>query len=178
MIKRSSLKYLWLLIISDALRYQGKWWKHRGFFTTLAYRVRRARKSSNWLNSILLLPIDALTGLMGMFASDAEIPSSARIGSGLYLPHPQGVIIGHKTHIGRQVAIFQQVTLGAWNDQEPIIKSYVNIFAGAKVIGGCVVKQRAFIGANSVVVKDVPEWHTAVGVPAVNKLRSDIARKK
>lgn len=174
---RRSLRYLLLLIISDAKRYDRKWWKHRGFLTTLAYRVRRARKYGNWQCRFLLLPVDVLTGLIGMLASDAEIPSVTRIGPGLYLPHPQGVIIGSGSYVGSNVSIFQQVTLGAWKDREPVVKSHVSIFAGAKLIGGCVVKRRAFVGANSVVVQNVPEWHVAVGVPAVNRLRSDYEPK-
>ena len=162
-----------MLVVSDAKRYDGKWWKHRGFLTTLAYRVRRARKFGNWQCRFFLLPLDVLTGLIGMLASDAEIPSAAKIGPGFYLPHPQGVIIGSGSYVGSNVSIFQQVTLGAWNGRDPVVRSYVSIFAGAKLIGGCVVKRRAFVGANSVVVKDVPEWHVATGVPAVNRLRSD-----
>lgn len=173
MCDRRSLRYLLLLIISDARRYDGKWWKFRGFFTTLAYRVRRARKYGNWQCRFFLLPLDVLTGLIGILASDAEIPSTVRIGPGLHLPHPQGVIIGSGSCVGSNVTIFQQVTLGAWNGCEPVVKSNVAIFAGAKIIGRCVVNRRAFVGANSVVVKDVPEWHVAVGVPAVNRLRSD-----
>lgn len=173
MCNRRSLRYLFLLIISDAKRYEGKLWKQRGFLTSLAYRVRRARKYGNWQCRLFLLPVDVLTGLIGMLASDAEIPSVTRIGSGLYLPHPQGVIIGSGSYVGSNVSIFQQVTIGAWNDREPVVKSHASIFAGAKLIGGCVVKRHAFVAANCVVVKDVPEWHVAVGVPAVNRLRSD-----
>lgn len=62
---RRSLRYLFLLIISDAKRYEGKLWKQQGFLTILAYRVRRARKYGNWQCRLFLLPVDVLTGLIG-----------------------------------------------------------------------------------------------------------------
>ena len=71
------------------------------------------------------------------------------------------------------MTIFQGVTLGEWHGNAPIIKSYTSIFAGAKNICGMRIGMRCFIGANAVVVADVPAWYSDTGVPAKNQIRSD-----
>jgi len=148
------------------------WLRSRGFATTLRYRVRRARKVGPLAAKLLLLPIDLILSIRR--PSDAELPSSAAIGPGFHLPHPQGVVILQQARIGPHVSIFQQVTLGAWAGGVPRVKSRAVLYAGAKVIGGVIVGRRAFVGANAVVVADVPPWHVAIGVPAQAKRRKDV----
>jgi serine O-acetyltransferase len=99
----------------------------------------------------------------------ADIAPNAKIGSGLKLPHPHGVVIGHGCEIGSDCTILQGVTLGERYTSEghkyPKIGDNVVIGAGAKLLGGIEVGSRAKIGANSVVLRDIPCGATVVGVP-------------
>jgi len=96
----------------------------------------------------------------------ADIPLGCRIDGGLLIPHPNGVVIHADATIGPNCLIFQQVTIGASKKGIPTIGGQVDIGAGAKVIGPVKVGDGALIGANAVVVCDVPAGATAVGVPA------------
>ena len=168
-----------MMIVSDARRYQGRWWKSKGFLASLSYRIRRARKTGG-IVCRFLLPLDILARIVKALTSDAELPWCVPIGPGLFLPHPQGVILGMKTRLDHHVAIFQQVTVGAWNGKEPRICAHVALYAGSRVFGGVRIGRRSSVGANAVVVKDVPDYHTAVGVPAKNRpsrhVRPPVAR--
>jgi serine O-acetyltransferase len=101
-----------------------------------------------------------------------EVPAALAIGPGLVLPHTQGTIIG-AGHIGANVTIYAQVVLGAKvadfdfdPAKRPHIEDGVLITAGAKVLGPVRVGANAVIGANAVVLNDVPAGAIAVGVPA------------
>jgi len=100
------------------------------------------------------------------------IGSQANIGLGVKIPHPNGIIIGHSTHIGNNCIIYHQVTFGgkvvgdAQKGNYPKIGDNVTIFAGAKLIGAINVGNNSIIGANSVVNKDVPPFAVVGGVPA------------
>jgi serine O-acetyltransferase len=96
----------------------------------------------------------------------AEIPLDARIGGGLLIPHPNGVVIHSAAVVGPNCLIFQQVTLGMGPTRAPIIGGHVDIGAGAKVLGDISVGDHVRIGANAVVLIDVPSNSTAVGIPA------------
>ena len=98
----------------------------------------------------------------------ADIPLGCRIGGGLLLPHPNGIVIHPDARIGPNCLIFQQVTLGTGGSRPgaPVIGAGVDICAGAKVLGGVAIGERAVIGANAVVLSDVPAGATAVGIPA------------
>lgn len=96
----------------------------------------------------------------------------AEIAPGLALPHPTGIVIGDGAVIGARCTIYQQATLGGRRVGDhgkgayPRVADDVVIFAGAKLIGRINVGEGAVIGANSVVLQDVPARCTAVGVPA------------
>lgn len=96
----------------------------------------------------------------------------ARISPDCKFIHPIGIVIGEGVVIGRGCQIYQGVTLGAARQNEdkedryPIVSENVTVFSGAKVIGPVVLGESSLIGANSVVVKDVPAGKVAVGVPA------------
>jgi serine O-acetyltransferase len=101
-----------------------------------------------------------------------EVPPSLSIGPGLVIPHTQGTIIG-AGYVGSNVTIFQQVTLGAkladfgYDPQlRPYVCDGVTITAGAKILGPVRLGERAIIGANAVVLIDVPPDSLAIGVPA------------
>ena len=99
-----------------------------------------------------------------------EIHPAAKIGKGLFIDHGCAVVIGETTEIGDNCTIYQGVTLGGTGSEEgdrhPKVKSDVLIGAGAKLIGNIVIGKGAKIGAGSVVLDDVPEHTTVVGVPA------------
>ena len=96
----------------------------------------------------------------------ADIPLNCCIGGGLLMPHPNGIVIHPAAVIGPNCLIFQQVTIGSRGDGAPIIGGHVDIGAGAKVLGKISIGDNAIIGANAVVLIDVPAGATAVGVPA------------
>lgn len=100
------------------------------------------------------------------------VQPGARIGPKLWLPHPNGIVIGTGARIGSGCTIYHQVTLGGarmgdWQaNRYPTVGNNVTIFAGAKLIGAISVGDGAVIGANAVVNRDVPPHHVAMGVPA------------
>lgn len=101
----------------------------------------------------------------------ADIAWSSRIGPGLVLWHPTGVVIGSGVVVGRDARLQQGVTLGAARtrtrqDGNPVLGDEVCVGAGARVLGPVQIGDRARIGANAVVLKDVPAGASAVGVPA------------
>lgn len=98
----------------------------------------------------------------------ADIPLDCKIGGGLLLIHPNGIVIHPDTFVGENCLIFQQVTIGTGGPKPgvPILGEHVDVGAGAKILGGVTVGNRARIGANAVVLQDVPDDATAVGVPA------------
>jgi serine O-acetyltransferase len=96
-----------------------------------------------------------------------DIPLNASLGGGLLMPHPNGIVIHPDVKIGPNCLIFQQVTLGTGGRPGlPILEGHVDIGAGAKILGGVRVGSGAKIGANAVVIDDVPTDAVAVGVPA------------
>src|SRR5262249_43128373 len=89
--------------------------------------------------------------------SGAEIPINSTIGGGLMIPHPNGIVIHPEARIGVNCIIFQQVTIGGEGGTEvPAVGGAVLLGAGAKVLGGVVIGDRARVGANAVVLRDVP----------------------
>ncbi|HUG23782.1 serine O-acetyltransferase [Piscinibacter sp.] len=96
----------------------------------------------------------------------ADIPLGCKIGGGLLLPHPNGIVIHPAAEIGPNCLIFQQVTIGSEGNGVPRIGGHVDIGAGAKLLGAIQIHDHALIGANAVVLCDVPAGRTAVGIPA------------
>ena len=100
-----------------------------------------------------------------------EIHPGAQIGRRVFIDHGMGVVIGETAVVGDDVLLFHGVTLGGVSmspgKRHPTIGDRVVIGAGAKVLGPLMIGSDARIGANAVVVKDVPECATAVGIPAV-----------
>lgn len=97
----------------------------------------------------------------------ADIPINCQIGGGLQIPHPNGIVIHPGARIGPNCLIFQQVTIGTRKGEMlPVIGGHVDIGAGAKILGNVRIGDHACIGANAVVIKDVPPGKTAVGISA------------
>jgi len=99
-----------------------------------------------------------------------EIHPGARIGRRFFIDHGMGVVIGETAEIGDDCTLYHGVTLGgtSWNKgkRHPTLGDGVVIGAGAKVLGPVTVGDQAKIGSNAVVVRDVPAYATAVGIPA------------
>jgi|TARA_B110000444_G_C18804394_1_gene579162 serine O-acetyltransferase len=104
------------------------------------------------------------------FLTAIEIHPAAKIGKRFFIDHGVGVVIGETAEVGDDVFIYHQVTLGATTSKKikrhPTIGDGVIIGAGAKLLGPINVGKEAKIGANSVVVNDVPPRATMVGIPA------------
>ncbi len=125
-------------------------WKNRGFLGRLGSRY--------WVLSHRFWSV--VTG--------ADIPLNCQIAGGLNINHSNGIVIHSRAVIGPNCHISQQVTIGMLNDPNglPRIGCGVDFGAGAKVLGGVSIGDGARVGANAVVLCDVPPGCTAVGIPA------------
>jgi serine O-acetyltransferase len=95
----------------------------------------------------------------------ADIPLNCRIGGGLLIPHPNGIVIHPDAQIGVNCLIFQQVTIGTREtDGVPEIGGHVDIGAGAKILGQVTIGDHAKIGANAVVTRNIAAEAKAIGV--------------
>ncbi len=103
------------------------------------------------------------------FATGIEIHPGATIGEGFFIDHGMGVVIGATTIIGRNVTLYQGVTLGGTSlkpgKRHPTLLDNVVVGVGAAILGDILVGENAHVGAGSVVVKDVPPGATVVGIP-------------
>lgn len=107
---------------------------------------------------------------LARFLTGIEIHPGATIGKGLFIDHGMGVVIGETTVIKDYVKLFHGVTLGgtgtSHGKRHPTLENHVVIGAGAKILGDIIIGENSKIGANAVVLKDVPPNSTAVGIPA------------
>jgi serine O-acetyltransferase len=137
-----------------------------GVQAILAHRVAHAfhGNGSRLAPRVIVYATRALTGI--------EIHPGARIGDGFFIDHGAGVVIGETTEIGSRVTVYQGVTLGGTGFQRgkrhPTIEDNVTIGSGAKLLGPITVGHGSKVGANTVVVTDVPEHATVVGNPGHN----------
>ncbi len=126
----------------------------------LAHRVWGA--GFKWLSRFISYWARWLTGI--------EIHPGARIGRRVFIDHGMGVVIGETAEIGDDCTLYHGVTLGgtSWNKgkRHPTLLAGVVVGAGAKILGPITIGAGARIGSNAVVVKDVPDNATAVGIPA------------
>ena len=113
-----------------------------------------------------------LFSLLNVVVFGIEVSPQVQIGGGLFLPHTVGTVIGAAS-IGENCTILQGVTLGTSKpdmgfsvSERPVVGNDVFIGAGAKIIGRVTIGDHAKIGANAVVLRDVPAFALAVGVPA------------
>ncbi|MFH1504847.1 MAG: serine O-acetyltransferase [Candidatus Omnitrophota bacterium] len=124
---------------------------------------------SHWLWQRGLKTLGRFLSQLGRFLTGIEIHPGAKIGRRFFIDHGMGVVIGETTEIGNDVLIYQGVVLGGVSQKKakrhPTIGNNVVIGTGATLLGPIKVGNDARIGAGSVVVNDVPENATAVGVP-------------
>ena len=130
----------------------------------IAYRI------SHYLYINKLFFLARLISQISRFFTGIEIHPGAKIGRGLVIDHGMGVVIGETAEIGDNVLLYHGVTLGGTGKDKgkrhPIVGNNVVIGAGAKVLGPIYIGSNSKIGANSVVLNNVPEGATAVGIPA------------
>ena len=122
-----------------------------------------------------------IVGGLSQFLTNADIHPCATIGRRVFIDHGFGVVIGETAIIGDDVLIYQGVTLGGVSlsneKRHPTIKNNVIIGSGAKILGDITIGDNCKIGANSVVVSDVCDNSTAVGVPARVIKRKNLVSK-
>jgi serine O-acetyltransferase len=144
--------------LSDAL--------HPRFAPVVVLRCAQVLHTKGWCRA------SKLFSLLNVILFGMEVPGTLDIGPGLILPHTQGIVLGAAS-IGCNVTIYQQVTLGALEADfrfdpslRPTVEDDVVLAAGAKVLGAVRVGSCSTVGANAVVLCDVPAQHLAIGVPA------------
>ena len=138
-----------------------------GKYLLLTIRSYQRMKLNGGIISRIALPFIILRYHFWSAVSGADIPLNSKIGGGLMIPHPNGIVIHPDAEIGPNCLMFQQVTVGAGlKPGLPVIEGHVDIGAGAKIIGNLRIGAHARIGANAVVLHDVPSDSTAVGIPA------------
>ncbi len=134
-----------------------------GLHALVAYRF--AHRLYKWDIPLIPRVISYLTRII----TGIEIHPGAKIGRRFFIDHGEGVVIGETTIIGDDVLIYQQVTLGGTGKESgkrhPTLGNNVIVGAGAKILGNITIGDNVRIGAGSVVVEDVPEHSTVVGIP-------------
>ncbi len=134
-----------------------------GLHAIIFYRV------SHWLWNKRVPILPRLLSQVARSLTGIEIHPGAQIGRGLFIDHGTGVVIGETAIVGNNVTLYQGVTLGGTGKEtgkrHPTLGDDIVVGAGAKVLGNIEIGSNAYIGANAVVIKDVPPNTTIVGVP-------------
>ncbi|PLS68946.1 MAG: serine O-acetyltransferase [Cyanobacteria bacterium M5B4] len=124
---------------------------------------------AHWLHGLGLPVIPRLISQIARLFTGIEIHPGATIGTGAFIDHGMGVVVGETAIIGKNCLIYQGVTLGGTGKESgkrhPTLGDNVVVGAGAKVLGNITIGDNVRIGAGSVVVKDVPPNSTVVGIP-------------
>ncbi|MEH2195394.1 MAG: serine O-acetyltransferase [Nostoc sp.] len=124
---------------------------------------------AHWLHNRGVGFIPRFISHLGRFLTGIEIHPGAEIGQGVFIDHGMGVVIGETAIVGDFTLIYQGVTLGGTGKEtgkrHPTVGKNVVIGAGAKVLGNLQIGDRVRIGAGSVVLRDIPNDCTVVGVP-------------
>ncbi len=139
------------------------------FFCYSGFHALTMHRVSHWLWCHKLKSLARFNAMLARFFTGIEIHPAAKIGRRFFIDHGMGVVIGETAEVGDDVTIYHGVTLGGVSlkkeKRHPTIGNNVIIGAGAKVLGPFKVGDRVRIGANSVVLHEVPQDATVVGVP-------------
>ena len=132
--------------------------------------ARLAHMFSHFLYKKKLFFLARLISQLARFFTGIEIHPGATLGAGILIDHGMGVVIGETAQIGNRVTIYHGTTLGGTGKDKgikrhPTVGDNVVIGAGAKVLGNINIGSNSKIGSNSVVLNDVPEGATVVGIP-------------
>lgn len=134
-----------------------------GVHAVMIHRISHVLWERNWRYTARFL------SFMGRMLTQIDIHPGAAIGRHFFIDHGCGVVIGETAIIGDEVTLYHGVTLGgtSWNPgkRHPTLEDGVVVGAGAKILGPITIGSRARIGANSVVIQDVPCNMTVVGIP-------------
>lgn len=137
---------------------------YSGLHAVWAHRIAHAFYKRKWYT------VARIISQISRFFTGIEIHPGAKIGQGLFIDHGMGVVIGETCEIGDNVVLYQGVTLGGTGKEKgkrhPTIGNNVVIGSGAKVLGSFKIGDDSYVGANSVVLKEVPPNSTVVGIPA------------
>jgi serine O-acetyltransferase len=154
----------------------GIWLYYPGFQAVLAHRfLHWLWQINNPITKFLARFLQYLVKII----TNIEIHPGATIGENFFIDHGSGVVIGETTIIGNHVTLYQGVTLGGVSTRKekrhPTLGDHILVGAGAKVLGNITIGNYVQIGANSVVVKDVPSNSTVVGIPGrIIKIDGDL----
>ena len=146
-----------------------------GVHAIIMHRISHglSNRGFKWLARVLSNVARLFTGI--------EIHPGATIGRRFFIDHGMGIVIGETAEIGDDCSLYHGVTLGgtSWSPgkRHPTLKNNVVVGAGAKILGPITIHHGARIGSNAVVVKDVPENTTVVGVPGREVLKSDVTQE-
>jgi len=136
---------------------------YQGLHAIWLHRISHILYQKGWV----LFP--RMISNFGRFLTGIEIHPGATIGEGLFIDHGTGIVIGETAELGKNVTLYQGVTLGGTGKEKgkrhPTIGNNVVVASGAKVLGSFMVGDHAKIGAGSVVLKEVPAYATVVGIP-------------
>ncbi|MBR5913124.1 MAG: serine O-acetyltransferase [Selenomonadaceae bacterium] len=136
---------------------------YSGLHAIWLHRISHALFTHGWIVSARLV------SNFCRFLTGIEIHPGATIGDGLFIDHGTGIVIGETAEIGKNVTLYQGVTLGGTGKEKgkrhPTIGNNVVVATGAKVLGSFKVGDHAKIGAGSVVLREVPPYATVVGIP-------------
>jgi serine O-acetyltransferase len=177
----SLISFMFDNIRSD-LRAHSDDWAAQGFWVMVVYRFGRwrysvrpalLRKPFSLLYKILFKLVQIVTGI--------ELPCEVRVGRNFVIDHHGGIIVSGYAEFGDDCRIRSGVVIGLSTVDNPcgaVIGNNVDIGTGAKLIGPIRVGNNVIIGANAVVIRDIPDDCIAVGVPAKNKFRSSGAVEK
>ncbi len=166
------------LMAEDFRTHDSDPWR-QGVWVLMVYRLGRWRYGVRpaWLRKPLSLTYRLLKILI-QITTKVDLPCETRIGRRLCIEHFGHIIVSGDTVLGDDVVLRQGVTLGLRRRREPgapVIGNGVDIGAGAVLLGPIHVGDHAVIGANAVVLQDVPAHHLAVGVPASIKTRRTLS---
>ena len=135
-------------------------------------------RGAHYLYKKGLILIPRVISQFSRFLTGIEIHPGAKVGEGLFIDHGTGVVIGETAEVGNNVTIYQGVTLGGTGKEKgkrhPTVGNNVVISAGAKILGSIEIGDNTRIGAGSVVLRDVPNNTTVVGIPGKVVVRDGI----
>lgn len=140
------------------------------YFLYSGFKALRSYRKAHWFYNHNMKFIARCISQRSRKKTGIEIHPGAKIGRGLFIDHGMGVVIGETTEIGDNCTLYQNVTLGGTGKdhgkRHPTLGDNVLVGAGAKVLGPFKVGSNSRIAAGAVVLNEVPENSTAVGVPA------------